>query len=193
MLAAIGLIDLVVLGLFVLGWTIASAKEAGWLSFWILVLFIIMSIGFNMPWVAFVTANPWILLPYAGMYLLMGVFWCLFKYMRIVRERVKKYHTDCAEWIQKNERKIAESSDGKLSEDDFYKQLNKFERDKYNFDLMREKERILTWLWWWPFSTIAFVLCDLFEWIWDLSFRVIRGLLENVKKIIQGDLYDKLN
>jgi hypothetical protein len=113
-----------------------------------------------------------------------GVVWSTFKFWRKLRKAQAAY-------VQA---KTIEMKTG-ITEDQFIKNICRYDKEKYAPTVIQNKGNILFWAWHWPFSLIAFLCEDLLKEIWRMSWRMIKGLMESIRAASLGeaarDLDDK--
>lgn len=170
--------------LFVLLLTIGAAvicvavhDDAGWGA--AVVLFVVLAFTslfttVGLWWIPFILTN-W--LPLTALWLAGGVTWAFVKWWLFCQRAADRFEAQREQLVQEFE--------GKLKTPGFLKVGTTFAQwvqDRHGFPpAPREnKDRIITWMIWWPFSVVDTIFSDLVQRLWDRVYRAIANLLARI-------------
>ena len=177
--AGLGLLISIEIAVWLLACTIFISFESGMgAAVASLVFGVILFFSADINILTWAWANWSIVLYFAGLYLVIGLGWAIVKFIWKCRKARGKYIEDKNEFISK----------GRTAEE-FIKQVKSSSgaKEGYAPKLSQNKENILFWGWWWPFSLIATFFDDFFRKLVDLSWTAVKDLFEGIRKAALGE------
>ena len=168
--------------------TICVSYEKGYFAFWSTVILAVCLWFSGLNVFTWAWANPKLLAQWIFVYILAGIVWGTFKFVVKLRKARNEYvkdkerylkYTGCTGLAKQEERTaktwIEQCKRGYNGSEDYAPTVNK------------NKENIMFWAWWWPFSIISFFFEDLIVEIWNMSWRFMKGLLDGIRTSVLGE------
>ena len=123
-------------------------------------------------------SNPKLLAQYSLCYIGVGLGWAIFKFVVMLNAAKNTYIEDKKEYLSGDERteemwihKVKHSYDGVQS---------------YAPTVTENKEEIMFWLIWWPFSIFSFFLQDVMTGICRQLWKLVSGILNGIRVSVLG-------
>ena len=160
--------------------TVFVSYEKGYFAFWTTA---ILSVGlwfagfnvFTWAW-----DNPKLLAQGLFVYILAGIVWATFKFVVKLRKARNKYIADKKEYFRSNPRITDEAWIAKIKG-------SYGGTENYAPTVNQNKENIMFWAWWWPFSVIGFFFEDLIVELWNMSWNFMKGFLNGIRSTVLGE------
>lgn len=185
------ILDIIVLAVWALACLVCVLYEVSWGAFWVTAIASVIGaifLGFNV--FTWVWANPTLALQYAALYACVGLVWSTFKFWRKLRKAQASYLKDKAEWLAREPRigVVSQTPEAKRTEEDWLRYVKDSYgmREQYAPTVAANKNKILFWAWHWPFSMIAFLFEDLVQAMWNTSWKMIKSIMEGIRKASLG-------
>jgi hypothetical protein len=165
--------------------------EMGWGAFWVTAAMAVIAhffLGFSI--VAFAIASPVALASWIAMYAVAGLGWASFKFFVKLRKARRLYVTNKTDWLAgadlAKDLVLHETYIPRLEEEWIIK-AKRGCTERYAPTVYANKQKIMFWAWWWPFSMVNFLLEDLIREVWNASWRAIKSVMEGVRKFALGE------
>ena len=155
---------------------IAAANDSFAAAFWFTVIGLaaLQFITFADPW-AWITTHPYTFGIGLAAYLPIGVGWSLFRWCRLLQKEAARVAGEKATWKPLGA----------------YSKWEEYVRRSLP-SASENKERIICWVTYWPFSVAAYLLLDLLydigDWIYTKLSGLYQSMVERVVASLSGDI-----
>jgi hypothetical protein len=170
--------------------TVFIAYEIGWGAFVCTAVAAVLAhffLGFSIFGLAM--ASPMLFAKWGAAYVGAGLVWASFKFFIKLRKARSSYVKDKKAWLKEIDvfRQGVTAEVTQRTEADWIGKIRRTNTENYAPTVGMNKERIMFWAWWWPFSMVNFLLEDLIRELWNASWRAIRTVMEGVRKVALGE------
>src|SRR3989344_2984528 len=155
-------------------------KKGLWATFFLFVTLLLFFSG-NFGVLVFLKENPFTVLLSVVGYFVLGAVWSYFKWDLYLEDEKEVYEEFKKEWTNK---------DGTWKREDDAKNTYPYLQMKHIVEngALGEKERIVTWMAFWPWSFVWTFINDFVLKIFNRIFRFMRGLYDRTTARILGDI-----
>lgn len=135
----------------------------GWPTLWLAIaavtFYVLYPTNLRPIWDSF---HLWPFLSYLGIYVAIGIFWSFFKWGQFAKRSFKKYQEDLAYHM-----KHSPSSTPPIQED-------------YRPYASKNKAQLTSWILWWPFSILRYILGNLVRDFFNLLITKLGGAYDRI-------------
>lgn len=141
----------------------------------------------------FTVTHPWALAEWFAAYIGGGIIWATIKWILYCKKELRKYNAAKADFLKA---RCVTDMTPELRVEWTEKLRNKSGYDRYTMVDMpvasQNKERIMNWLYLWPFSILGFVFADFLQEVWNIIYRNLGQLYDNIAKSIWKGVQEDL-
>lgn len=167
--------------------TISIAKESNKVTLIIVAIFLgLMSYFGDLSFFSYIKENPISSIVFLCGYIVLGGFWALFKWVRLVQKSVMSYNAQILNFLKfRNLTDVSQMTD--LQKEECKKTLNASGLSRPLAYM--HKSKIVNWWAWWVFSVILYLfedlICDLFSVLYKFAVVEFQKITDKIwaKKI----------